>query len=107
MEIKKADSKGRVSGFAKSGYYTISRTTTGTAILNPLEPDADIDIPFPANESVLEYLKDLGLETRRISVDGISRTGYDRLLGGGHRVRENWPEGFDFDLFISKVYNRG
>lgn len=107
MEIKKADSKGRVSGFIPGDYYTVSRTDLGTLIVTPLEPDDNLDIPFPANEKVLAYLKDLGVNPRDVSVKGISRTGYDRLLPGTHRAREEWPVGFEFEVFTSLVYGRG
>lgn len=107
MDIRKADAKGRVTGFSPRDYYTVTRTDSGTLIVQPLEPDDNLDIPFPANENVLAYLKDLGLNTRCISASGISRTGYDRLLPGAHRSREVWPEGFDFDVFTELVYGRG
>lgn len=36
MEIKKADSKGRVSGLEKGRYYRVDRLGTGSLIFTPL-----------------------------------------------------------------------
>lgn len=50
MEIRKADSKGRVTGFEPGKIYTVSRVVGGTAvILNPIEP-----APFPGGSVSLD-----------------------------------------------------
>lgn len=43
MDIKKADSKGRVSGFTPGAYYTVVRGHTGTGFaLNQVDTSAQI-----------------------------------------------------------------
>ncbi len=36
MEIKKADSKGRVTGLEKGRYYRIDRLETGVVVFHPI-----------------------------------------------------------------------
>lgn len=106
MEVKKADSKGRLSGFKKGAYYTVNRLSIGPTIVDLLEPDADVNVPLPVSPEAREYLESLGLEINGISVNGVSRSGFDRIVSPGNHVRETWPDLFDFDKFISLLYGR-
>lgn len=107
MDIRKTDSKGRLTGFPKSAYYSVVRTPEGRVIVEPLKPEHEIHLPLPVNKNTQDYLETLGLNLREISVDGVSREGYDRMVKGtASRVRETWPDGFDFDHFLSLLYGR-
>ena len=63
-------------------------------------------IPTPA----LEYLAECGLDPFQISKDGWDPEGYYHLPfppGPWGKERRRWPEGFDYDLFTSLVWDKG
>lgn len=105
MDIRKSDSKGRLTGFKKGEYYTLKRIYNGSILFEPLDLDYDVDIPLPANKNTQDYLESLGLDIRVMSADGVSRLGWNRIVKGSpDKIREPWPDGFDFDVFLLKAW---
>lgn len=110
MEIKKADSKGRVSGFIPETHYKIRKVGDERLMLEPIWDEVD-RIPAPVPKPALDYLNSLGLDPYQINRHRANEWGYDEmeLDEKGHRVYEHgavrqirkpWPEGFDWEHFL-------
>lgn len=112
MEIKKADSKGRVSGFTPGMYYDVERTR-GSYTLSALGNDellivllGDTAIPQAAQD----YMESFGINPHHVPRDSATAEGYgayiyDRdgkpIYKYGQRVIDPrpWPEGFSWEEF--------
>lgn len=112
MEIKKADSKGRVSGFEPGCYYHVEGTSR-SRVLSLLGNDR-LGIALGGhekiNESAQDYLRQFGIDPHTVPRDAANQEGYGVYIyepdgkptyKWGQRVIEPrpWPEGFDWDEF--------
>lgn len=112
MEIKKADSKGRVSGFTPGTYYHIEGTST-SRVLSALGNDR-LEIALQGheriNEAAQDYMRSFGIDPRTVPRDAANPEGYGVYIyepdgkptyKWGQRVIEPhpWPEGFDWSEF--------
>lgn len=108
---RKADAKGRLSGFRPGALYWIdegSGTTKVTAVIR------QADIAIPVHKRGLDYLIAWGLDPDFVGRDGTDETGYFEFGKDidGKRVYavknwRSWPEGFDYDEFARKANNLG
>ena len=104
MDIRKADSKGRVTGFEPGKYYEVGRDSKGHLHLRPVgDWDKDIQVNLPAPESAVDYLRDHGIDPKDVCTVGVSPSGYYRRVPNLEPVRVPWPDGFDFLEFQSRV----
>lgn len=112
MEIRKADSKGRVSGFIPGTYYHLSGTST-SRVLSALGND-QLEILLQGderiNDTAQDYMRSFGIDPRTVPRDSANPEGYGIYIYGqdgkptykwGQRVIEPrpWPEGFNWDEF--------
>lgn len=113
MEIKKADSKGRVSGFEPERYYQFHRGEAGTVSMVPVAESGDrmdFALPIKVSEEALDYLRSFGVDPNNVSRDGWTETGYTRLqrfnptVPGEYGEWHEWPEGFDLRRFLEKAW---
>lgn len=107
MEIKKADSKGRVSGFTPGVHYAVKQGPYASTVLRPvLGGDW---FPDEVPQEALEYMMSFGLDPLRVMRDRATPEGYDeaQLDPDGKRLMEHgavkverkpWPEGFDWGV---------
>lgn len=111
MEIKKADSKGRVSGFIPETHYKIRKMGDERMILEPIWDEVD-RIPAPAPKPALDYLESFGLDYNRVNRHRANEWGYDEMeldekgnrvyeYGAVKQFRKPWPEGFDWGTFLT------
>lgn len=115
MEIKKADSKGRVSGFEPNRYYQLHKGQVGTVSMVPVAKTGermDFLLPMKVSEEALTYLRSFGVEPNDVSRDGWTELGYTRLqrdnpADGAYPEWREWPEGFDLKLFLAKAWTTG
>lgn len=100
MEIKKADSKGRVTVGESGGSYFVRRYSTGAVLLEPVANEMVVDFPVP--ERALQYLRDCGLEPRSIQATDVDRYGYTQAHSAD-KTRQDWPAEFSWDEFRALV----
>lgn len=109
MDIRKADSKGRVITPWKDVYVRVDVRDTHMSI--DLIPDVVSEPPYPVAQKAQEYLRSFGLDPMLVLRDRANQHGFDyRILDGeGEKVdnygvalseRRPWPEGFDWDEFV-------
>lgn len=114
MDIKKTDSKGRISGFKPSRYYRLESQGLGVKIEELWFESAIEYGEGPLNDSGVQYLSSFGLDHRLILREGCHMEGYwERDLneegvpkmeyGALKKTRKPWPEGFDYDVFAQKA----
>lgn len=100
MEIRKADSKGRVTvGRAESNYY-VRRYENGAVLLEPLE--AEYTPRFPVRPEAIDYLASKGIDPKSILAEGLDRYGYFLARSSDGR-KKDWPDAFDWDEFMARV----
>lgn len=114
MTTRKADSKGRLSGFVPGTSYEIE-DADGVVVATVERSRRTRSIPMPVGQGGIDYLKHFGLDPDFVSVDGHNPLGYFHFSpneDGGRRIvagmggREvlrswtTWPGGFDYDEFI-------
>lgn len=115
MEIRKADSKGRLTGFEPDTHYRIKRK--GLMVHAELVTEEEA-IPAPLGPKATEYLADFGLDVNRIMRDNANLRGYDELqfdaYGNRHyefgayvTKRKPWPEGFSWSKFMELAISEG
>lgn len=110
--VRKADSKGRISGFRPGALYWIDEGS-GTVKLTSVVRQWDIRMPI--SEEAHAYLEEFGIDPNRACADGHDATGYFRfmldedgnriLAAGRHAAKEwvEWPENFDYDEFKDRA----
>ena len=109
MDVRKADSKGRVALGLPNIQYKVHKLG-GTVLLEPFIDPLEI-MEHPAPKPAQDYLRAFGLDPRRIAIDGANDLGYDEFEYGenGHKeiqygrvktIRKPWPEGFDWNVFV-------
>lgn len=117
MDIRKTDSKGRLTGFEPSKHYTISGAgmRKGDYVIRKTPDDTWTcfeKVPEPAKE----YVRSFGIDPWTIlNNDRLNKYGYDEVEleeveGGGIRrvqeygatkeTRRPWPEGFNWETLI-------
>ena len=116
MDIRKADSKGRLTGFTPGLHYKFrdnGATVQAEALLDldeVLNPNNMDETPVPARK----YLNRLGIDIAVMSREGVMKEGYSEFVqdeygrkvldhGMARIVRKPWPEGFNWDEFVSLV----
>lgn len=124
MEIRKADSKGRVTGFRPNLYYAVESTKGGdvTAKCMGSRPDMylllDIKGTRKISKSAREYVSGFGISPNEVNRTTVCPEGYSRFVfdGDGRRkfvhgqaIEEPtpWPEGFDWDVFAKLILEEG
>lgn len=100
MEIRKADSKGRVTVGTNEEAYYVRRYSTGAILLEPVA--TEVIVQFPVPERALDYLRAQGIDPHQVSSDGVDRYGYFKARSAD-KSRQDWPEGFDWDEFKALV----
>lgn len=100
MEIKKADSKGRITVGERGESYFVRRYSTGAVLLEPVANEMVVRFPVP--EKAIQYLRDCGLDPHSVSVDGVDRYGYF-LARGTDKTRQDWPAEFSWEEFRELV----
>jgi hypothetical protein len=107
MDIRKADSKGRVSGFQPGGHYWVDEGN-GTVVLTSVVRTAPVKTPV--NQQAKAYLNDFGLIAGNMLAEGHNAEGFwvAVLDEEGAPVRDaegylktwtRWPESFDYEEF--------
>lgn len=112
MEIKKADSKGRVSGFVPGLYYGVERTSS-SHVLTSLGVDM-VQIAIQGDTVISEeaklYMLKHGIDPNEVPRDSANSEGYAtyvyhedgrRKFEYGQAVTQPhpWPEGFSWEEF--------
>lgn len=112
MEIKKADSKGRVSGFIPGIYYGVERTSS-SHVLTSLGVDM-IQIAIQGDTVISEgaklYMQKHGIDPNEVPRDSANPEGYatyvyhedgrPKFEYGQRAVKPRpWPEGFSWEEF--------
>jgi hypothetical protein len=100
MEIRKADSKGRVTVGANGEAYYVRRYSTGAILLEPVA--SEMVLRFPVPDRALDYMREHGIEPNTVSSESVDRYGYFRARSSD-KSRQDWPEGFDWDDFKALV----
>lgn len=114
MEIKKADSKGRVTGFKPDAIYHIEQRGVNYSVREVI---FEIDLSEgtePLNPEGIEYLSQFDLDHDLILRDECTEEGYWELQkdtsgkwevehGVRKRVRKPWPKNFDYSQFAIKA----
>lgn len=116
MEIRKADSKGRLTGFTPGGYYRMD--PAGRVVrVEKLVVELEIgDHPEKLNEQGSEYLSSFGLDPKLILREECNEWGYwqremaedgfpEMEYGAVKKTRKPWPEDFEYHVFVSKALN--
>lgn len=108
MTFRRADSKGRLTGFDPGVWYQISEDSTSIKVVTPSEDYRHYSLPAPLNDRALGYLEGFGVDASRVMVDGHNPLGYFRAVldEEGRRTYDSsrriitewttWPEGFDY-----------
>jgi hypothetical protein len=107
MDIRKADSKGRISGFQPGGHYWVDEGN-GTVVLSPVIRTAPVKTPV--NEEARKYLERFGIIANNAWAEGHNAEGFWAAVldEEGRRVMDaegylktwtRWPEGFDYEEF--------
>lgn len=109
-EIRKSDSKGRVSVGIPNVNFKVHKLG-GTLLLEAVIDPVDL-VDSPAPKPALDYLESFGLDPMLISRTNANSGGYDQFeqdwdtgrkkyqFGTAKVVRKPWPEGFDWNVFI-------
>lgn len=112
MTIRKADSKGRISGFTPGGMYEVDIDADEVSVIRRGIDERSRAMSIPASDASLAYLRSYGLNPDIISRDNTNSRGYFEFLMGtdGSRIRvergapdsvwREWPTGFDYDKFV-------
>lgn len=112
MTTRKADSKGRLSGFAPGGTYDIKIDADEVSVVKRSHGERSRSISVPASQESLDYMTRWGLDPKRVARDGANAKGYFEFLIGtdGERlavlegepdsVWKEWPIGFSYDRFV-------
>ena len=117
MDIRKADSKGRLTGFNPGVHYqVVNRGDVFKAHrLTYLDEVMDVsNMPGAASEASQEYLRRFGIDPLDMSREGCLEEGYSYMVRdengkrirdyGAYRIeRRPWPEGFDWNTFVGLV----
>lgn len=114
MDIKKADNKGRISGFIPNTYYRLDPSGRGVKVEKLWVELAIEEGTEPLNDSGIEYLASFGLDHRVILREECYPEGYwERELdedgrplveyGATKKIRKPWPDYFDYRVFASKA----
>lgn len=108
MTFRRADSKGRLTGFDPGVWYEISDDSTGVKVVTPGEDYRHYSLPSPLNPAALEYLNQFGIDPAKVMTVGHNPKGYfqavldsdgRRSYDSSHRVITEWttwPRGFDY-----------
>ena len=98
MDIRKTDSKGRISIGEPGTNYYLKKYSNGAVLLEPLA--TEFVCPQPAPPRAQDYLESLGINPKEVRVDGIDRYGYFKNAENHMGiVRRDWPEDFDWSRF--------
>lgn len=108
MDIRKADSKGRLAGFEPGEHYYVDRAGSVSVVTGVVRK---YDIKQPISRQGSDYLRTFDLEASNLYADGHSEMGAFRavLNQDGTRVSDGtgwvrewmpWPEGFDYEEFV-------
>jgi hypothetical protein len=111
MDIKKTDSKGRLSLGLPNQYVGVTVLGNGRYYVELIFNESDM-IPIPTPPEALEYMGSHGLDVNRIARDGATSEGYDefnfdrdgnrvRAFGASLTTRKPWPAGFDWQHFLN------
>lgn len=106
-EIRKADGKGRISGFQPGAHYY---AVQGEGVVRLTRVVRESGIQQPAHELGLAYLDSFGIDRNSVCADDHDATGYwsfkrdsqgNKMVGGNGmlRVWHEWPVGFDYKEF--------
>lgn len=107
MQIKKADSKGRLSGFFAGSYYRVGHE--GFDGVQRVRPVYDFFSDLPTiTEEAQNYLREFGIDPLKILRSNATPEGYDELVldSDGNRTyeygkivtkRKPWPADFDYN----------
>lgn len=113
--IRKADAKGRLTGFSPGQVYVMKDAPSGFSIHRATfltQEDVYRNTPEGAtpSEESQNYLRSFGLDPAVVSTDGLNEEGYDEFVldesgkrvveyGAYRTVRKPWPKGFDWNEF--------
>lgn len=111
QSIKKADSKGRLSGFTPHEHYWVDSAGSDFVIRGVVRAH---DIQVPASRYGLDYLRSFGLDPNEVARDGANEKGFfrftldadgKRIWGKDRAVSEwqGWPDGFDYFEFVRQA----
>ena len=109
MDIRKTDSKGRLTGFPPGAYM---RVYSPDAVTWTVSWEVDLlEYPGPFPQEAKDYLAGVGIPYYLLRRAGATQEGYDEFVldesgrkiidwGMARTVRKPWPEGFDWSTFI-------
>lgn len=117
MDIRKADSKGRLTGFDPGVHYRFENLGSVRKAYRVTMLDELVDLsnmPEAAPEAVQDYLRRFGIDPKDILREDCMEEGYtsfvrdengDRIPDYGmyRTVRKPWPKGFNWDEFVGLV----
>lgn len=117
MDIRKADSKGRMTGFTPGAYYRIWKEggfrfkADKVTLLESEEAYLNATEDGRPPEAAQNYLRRFGIEPSSVSVEDLMELGYTSFVldENGKRIndygvfkteRKPWPEGFSWNEFV-------
>ncbi len=111
QSIKKADSKGRLSGFTPHEYYWVDSAGSDFVVRGVVRAR---DIRIPTSRHGLDYLRSFNLDPNEVARDGANEKGFFRFIldADGKRVWgedsavsewQEWPDGFDYFEFVRRA----
>lgn len=108
MDIRKVDSKGRISGFPPGRHYFVS---SGNGVHHLTAVERQYSIRTPLNQQATAYLNSFGLNPDVMCADDHDATGYWRFEfspdglkiyranGDAIKTWMQWPGDFDYEEF--------
>ena len=111
MDIRKADSKGRLTVGVAGAHYKIYEISASKIYLERVESGV-AEIPSPLPEPAQNYLWDFGIDPAKVIRDTADEDGYELIQTGldGKRLYtpdgrtvttfHEWPDTFDWNEFL-------
>ena len=116
MDIRKADSKGRMTGFHPGRHYRVMQSGSyfRADVLDILDDVINPHVMEATPKEAQNYLLQFGIDPDDVARENLRREGYGEVIRdengrkvrdyGAFRVeRKPWPEGFDWEEFVSLV----
>lgn len=117
MDIRKADAKGRLTGFNPGEHYQVESRGAVFKAYRLVYLDEVLDLsntPEAAPEAAQEYLRRFGIDPKDVLRENCMEEGYTSRVrdengdwifdyGAFRTVRKPWPKGFDWNEFVGLV----